>query len=101
MRHCNACVSTLRHRHGGHSRADPSTYRPEEEVKARLARDPIPAQRQRLLDAGVDEADVSRIEDGVEAAVAAAEKVARDAPDPDPAVATTELWSDGGSQWRS
>ena len=94
-------MEAVTYRHGGHSRADPGTYRPEEEVKAWLARDPIPAQRERLLDAGVESSDLERIESEVETAVAAAEKVAREATDPDPAVAMTELWSDGGSAWRS
>ena len=47
-------VEAITYRHGGHSRADPGKYRPDEEVKAWLARDPIPAQRQRLLDAGIE-----------------------------------------------
>ena len=94
-------MEAVTYRHGGHSRADPGTYRPEEEVEAWLARDPIPAQRERLLDAGVEPSELERIESEVETAVAAAEKVAREAPDPDPAVAMSELWSDGGSSWRS
>ena len=35
-------VEALTYRHGGHSRADPGKYRPDDEVKAWLARDPIP-----------------------------------------------------------
>lgn len=31
------------YRHGGHSRADPGTYRPQREVEDWLARDPVPA----------------------------------------------------------
>ncbi|HEX2767493.1 MAG TPA: thiamine pyrophosphate-dependent dehydrogenase E1 component subunit alpha [Candidatus Limnocylindria bacterium] len=94
-------VEAVTYRHGGHSRADPGTYRPEEEVKAWLSRDPIPAQRARLLKAGVAEEDLARVEAEVKAAVADAEKAAREAPDPDPAVATTHLWADGGAEWRS
>ena len=40
------------YRHGGHSRADPGKYRPDEEVQAWLAKDPIPRYRARLLAAG-------------------------------------------------
>src|SRR5688572_14585514 len=47
-------IEAVTYRHGGHSRADAGTYRPDDEVKAWLARDPIPAHRQRLLDAGVE-----------------------------------------------
>jgi len=96
-----ALVEALTYRHGGHSRADPGTYRPDDEVKAWLARDPIPLHRQRLLEAGVDVAALDAIEAEVKATVAAAEATARAAPDPDPATATSQLWADGGSAWRS
>jgi pyruvate dehydrogenase E1 component alpha subunit len=94
-------VEALTYRHGGHSRADPGTYRPDDEVKAWLARDPIPAQRQRLLDAGVEANALDAIDAEAKAAVDAAEATAREAPDPDPASASTQLWADGGSSWRS
>jgi pyruvate dehydrogenase E1 component alpha subunit len=93
-------VEAVTYRHGGHSRADPGTYRPPEEVEAWLARDPIPAHRQRLLDAGVEAAVLDAIDAEVEAAVAEAEAAARSAPEPDPATATTQVWADGGSSWR-
>jgi acetoin:2,6-dichlorophenolindophenol oxidoreductase subunit alpha len=96
-----ALVEAVTYRHGGHSRADPGTYRPDDEVKAWLARDPIPLQRQRLLDGGVDVAALDAIEAEVKATVAAAEATARAAPDPDPATATSQVWADGGSAWRS
>ncbi|MGH2384428.1 MAG: thiamine pyrophosphate-dependent enzyme, partial [Candidatus Limnocylindria bacterium] len=89
------------YRQGGHSRADPGTYRPEEEVKAWMARDPIPMYRQRLLDAGVVDDELAKIEAEVKESVAEAERAARAAPDPDPETATTQLWADGGSSWRS
>jgi TPP-dependent pyruvate/acetoin dehydrogenase alpha subunit len=94
-------VEAVTYRQGGHSRADPGKYRPDEEVKAWLARDPLPTQRQRLADAGVDDAELGRIEAEVRAAVADAERAAREAPEPDPATASTQLWADGGSSWRS
>ena len=37
----------------------------------------------------------------VRAEVAAAEKAAREAPDPDPSVAGTNVWADGGASWRN
>ena len=94
-------VEAVTYRHGGHSRADPGTYRPEDEVKAWMARDPIPAHRARLVEAAVPEEELERMEEQVKAEVAAAEKAAREAPEPDPAVALTQLWADGGSSWRS
>ena len=35
-------VEAITYRHGGHSRADPGKYRPDDEVEAWKARDPIP-----------------------------------------------------------
>jgi pyruvate dehydrogenase E1 component alpha subunit len=96
-----ALIEALTYRHGGHSRADPGKYRPDTEVQAWLARDPIPAERARLLAEGVDEGELARIEAEATAAVAAAEAIARDGPEPDPATLETELWSDGGSAWRN
>ena len=94
-------VEALTYRHGGHSRADPGKYRPEEELKAWLARDPIPAYRRRLLDAGVPDATLDEIEERARDAVAQAEAEARAAPEPSPDALETQVWSDGGSAWRS
>ena len=94
-------VEAVTYRHGGHSRADPGTYRPDDEVRAWLARDPIPAYRATLLKAGIIEEDLARIEAETKASVADAEKAAREAPEPDPATAATQVWADGGSAWRS
>jgi pyruvate dehydrogenase E1 component alpha subunit len=94
-------VEALTYRHGGHSRADPGKYRPDAEVQAWLARDPIPAERTRLLADGVDEPTIAAIEAGAAAAVAAAEAIAREGPEPDPDSLTTQVWADGGSEWRN
>ena len=93
-------VEAVTYRHGGHSRADPGTYRPPEEVEAWLARDPIRRIEQELLEAGVEEGTLDAIDSEVAAAVAEAEAAARSAPEPDPATAMTQLWADGGSEWR-
>ncbi len=56
-------IECLTYRMGGHKRDDPATYRPQEEVEAWLAQDPIPAFRQRLLaDGRFDEGRVETIE---------------------------------------
>ena len=57
-----ALVEAKTYRHGGHSRADPAKYRPDDEVKAWLARDPIPTYRDRLLASGVDPEALDRVE---------------------------------------
>jgi acetoin:2,6-dichlorophenolindophenol oxidoreductase subunit alpha len=94
-------VEAITYRHGGHSRADPATYRPDDEVKAWLARDPIPRQRERLVEAGVDEAALEAIDGEVAAAVTAAEDEARAAPEPSAESLETQVWTNGGSAWRS
>jgi TPP-dependent pyruvate/acetoin dehydrogenase alpha subunit len=94
-------VEALTYRHGGHSRADPGKYRPDDEVKEWLARDPIPLARQRLEAAGVEGAAIDAIDAEVDAQVAAAEQEARNGPEPGPEALETQLWADGGSAWRS
>src|SRR5204862_8037096 len=74
-------IEALTYRHGGHSRADPGKYRPDDEVAAWMARDPIPAYRARLEAAGVDAATLDAIEQETHDAVAAAEAEARAAPE--------------------
>jgi TPP-dependent pyruvate/acetoin dehydrogenase alpha subunit len=46
-------IEALTYRHKGHSRTDPATYRPKEEVEEWLARDPIPALERQLTENGV------------------------------------------------
>jgi acetoin:2,6-dichlorophenolindophenol oxidoreductase subunit alpha len=94
-------VEAVTYRHGGHSRADPGKYRPDEEVAEWLGRDPIPSYRERLLAAGADDETLDRIDREVQEAVDLATEEARHAPLPDPATIDTELWADGGSSWRN
>jgi pyruvate dehydrogenase E1 component alpha subunit len=94
-------VEAVTYRHGGHSRADPGKYRPDEEVAAWLSRDPIPAYRDRLVAAGVPEATLAAIEREAQQAVERATEEARAAPPPDPRTVDTQLWADGGSAWRN
>jgi pyruvate dehydrogenase E1 component alpha subunit len=94
-------IEALTYRHGGHSRADPGKYRPDDEVAAWKARDPIPMLRARLEAAGVEAAALDAIDEEVTAQVAAAEAEARAAPEPSLDVIETQLWADGGSAWRN
>jgi pyruvate dehydrogenase E1 component alpha subunit len=94
-------IEALTYRHGGHSRADPGKYRPDDEVAAWKARDPIPAYRAKLEAAGVSAAELDAIDGEVAAAVAAAEAEARAAPEPGPEVLETQVWADGTSTWRN
>jgi pyruvate dehydrogenase E1 component alpha subunit len=94
-------VEAKTYRHTGHSRADPGKYRPDEEVEAWLARDPIPRMRERLLASGTEEAELEGVDRAAAELVERATEEARSAPHPDPAALETELWADGGSAWRN
>ncbi|MFO7961758.1 MAG: thiamine pyrophosphate-dependent dehydrogenase E1 component subunit alpha [Nitriliruptoraceae bacterium] len=94
-------IEAKTYRHGGHSRADPGQYRPEEEVAAWMERDPMPTYRSRLLGAGIDEALLSAIEQRAQADVDTATEQARAAAPPDLQSAYTNVWADGGSSWRN
>jgi pyruvate dehydrogenase E1 component alpha subunit len=96
-----ALIEAVTYRHGGHSRADPGKYRPDDEVAAWKARDPVPAYRKQLLAEGIAEAELDALDAAARDAVAAAEAEARAAPEPDPAVLETQVWTDGGSAWRN
>jgi acetoin:2,6-dichlorophenolindophenol oxidoreductase subunit alpha len=89
------------YRHGGHSRADPGKYRPDEEVKEWLGKDPIPRYRKRLLDLGITEKTLEGIEAETQALVDKATEEARNAPPPDESIALIDVWADGGSAWRN
>jgi len=94
-------VEALTYRHGGHSRADPGKYRPDEEVEAWKERDPIPRARERLLADGVEAATLDEIEEAARQKVAHGEEEARSGPEPGADVLETQVWADGGSAWRS
>ena len=55
-------IEAKTYRQSGHSRADPGKYRPDDEVAAWLARDPIPTYRARLLADGVDETTLAEVD---------------------------------------
>lgn len=94
-------VEALTYRHKGHSRADPGKYRPDEEVAAWLKRDPLLIYRSRLEAMGFPASVLDEMEALAEAEVDAAADEARAAPLPDPATLTTDLWANGGSEWRN
>jgi acetoin:2,6-dichlorophenolindophenol oxidoreductase subunit alpha len=89
------------YRHFGHSRTDPATYRPPEEVQEWLQRDPLDIARARLAALGVPAEDAVAADDRANQLVEAAIAAARAAPPPDPSDALTDVWADGGSQWRT
>lgn len=89
------------YRHFGHSRTDPATYRPAEEVEEWLRRDPLDIARTRLAELGVGLQTIDAADDEAAQVVAAAVAAAKAAPVPDLATALTDVWADGGSAWRT
>jgi acetoin:2,6-dichlorophenolindophenol oxidoreductase subunit alpha len=94
-------VECKTYRQSGHSRADPAKYRPPGELEAWLQRDPVPTYRQRLLAEGVQEVELAGMEREVLAEVDRASAAAQASPTPALESAYTQLWADGGAQWRN
>jgi len=89
------------YRHYGHSRTDPATYRPAEEVERWMKHDPIDVARARLEALGVSPDEIKVVDGRATSTVAEAVAAARAAPDADVAEAFTDVWADGGAQWRA
>ncbi|RPF37943.1 thiamine pyrophosphate-dependent dehydrogenase E1 component subunit alpha [Streptomyces sp. TLI_185] len=96
-----ALLEAETYRHFGHSRADPATYRPAEEVERWLKHDPLDLARGRLVELGVDEATVTAADERARDVVERAVEAAKNAPPPDPGEALTDVWADGGAAWRT
>lgn len=96
-----AVLEAETYRHFGHSRADPATYRPAEEVERWLKHDPLDIARGRLIEAGVPEETVTAADERAQAVVRQAIEAAKSAPPPDPREAFTDVWADGGAAWRT
>ena len=96
-----ALIEARTYRHFGHSRTDPATYRPAEELREWLQKDPLDIARSRLSGLGVAVEEVERADQRAEEVVAAAVAAAKAAPGADPAEALTDVWADGGSAWRT
>jgi pyruvate dehydrogenase E1 component alpha subunit len=94
-------LEALTYRHFGHSRTDPAKYRPEDEVKQWLARDPLTVTRTQLKELGVEDGDIDAADERAAKVVADAVAEAKRAPDADPAEALTDVWADGGAAWRT
>ena len=96
-----ALVEALTYRHGGHSRGDPASYRPKEEVREWMSRDPVLRYRERLASAGVDEKTLQKIDDDARRKVDLATEEARNAAPARIEDIESQVWSDGGSAWRN
>jgi acetoin:2,6-dichlorophenolindophenol oxidoreductase subunit alpha len=94
-------VEAETYRHGGHSAADPATYRSTEEVAQWKLRDPLLRHAEQLRAAGVSDADIEVVTSGVAAEIERITMEALAAPSPPADTAWTDMWSDGSSRWRN
>lgn len=87
-------VEAKTYRHRGHSRNDPATYRPAEEVEAWLARDPLLLTRERLAETEGwdDEADAALMAD-IDRELAAAIETAAEGAIPVPEDLARDVWA--------
>jgi TPP-dependent pyruvate/acetoin dehydrogenase alpha subunit len=86
--HGPSFIEATTYRHLGHSRSDPATYRPAEEVTEWLARDPIPRARRQLIDVlSVAETEIDAVDERVKIEIEAAMSTALAAPYPSPELA--------------
>ena len=82
------------YRHKGHSRFDPATYRPKEEVEEWLKKDPVLRFKAKLVETEVlTEKEADKIEQDVIAAAEKATKFAMDSPYPEPEEALEEVYA--------
>lgn len=81
------------YRHKGHSRFDPATYRPKEEVEEWLSKDPITRLKRQLLQEGtISNADLAEMEKEVTESVEAAAQFAKKSAFPLPRTALEDVY---------
>lgn len=87
-------IECMTYRWRTHFEGEPDTYRPPEEVKAWLAREPIEPFRRKLIDQDVlSEAEAEQVEKDVIRELDEAVEFARNSPMPEPETALTGLWA--------
>lgn len=94
-------LEAVTYRSGGHSRADAGKYRPAAEVEAWAERDPITLYYARLEALGVPEKDLVAIEHEIAAEIDEATEFAKAGAEPGEAALFTNVWADGGAEWRN
>lgn len=85
-------IEGLTYRLAGHMANDLETYRTKEEVEEQREHEPLTICKQRLLDRGVDQEELSEIQEGVEREVVEATEWAEQSPWPDVAEAYTDVY---------
>jgi pyruvate dehydrogenase E1 component alpha subunit len=94
-------IECMTYRYSGHSRADPGAYRPEGELDAWKARDPIKLYAARLAEFGIDAEKVAAIEQESKRKVDAATEACKKAPPPPADIIASDVYADGGWLWRN
>lgn len=90
-------IECVTYRWGGHHVGDPgSAYRDKDEVKKWKEDCPLKCIRQRLLDKGVKEEELVKIEEKVKSEVQEAVEWAKEAPYPEPEEALQDLYAESG-----
>ena len=84
-----ALIEAQTYRHGGHSRADPAKYRPQQEVEAWMSKDPIAQLGAHLVQAGTD---LGAIKASVDDQLGLALEEALASPEPGPEALHTHVW---------
>ncbi len=99
--HCRAgkgpfLLEMKTYRYRGHSMSDPARYRTREEVQAmRTQHDCIEGARQKLIEGGMDEAAIKKIDEEVKAIIQEAADYAQASPEPDPSELYTDVLVEG------
>ncbi|MBA7523071.1 Acetoin:2,6-dichlorophenolindophenol oxidoreductase subunit alpha [subsurface metagenome] len=85
-------VECKTYRHGGHSRTDPGIYRPKEEVKEWMKRDPLTKCQQVIIDRGyLNESECNELEKREDIFINEVANFAVASPNPEPAEALKDV----------
>ena len=96
VKHCRAgkgpfILEMKTYRYRGHSMSDPAKYRTKEELnKMRQEHDPIDNLRRLLMEQGVEEDALKKVDREIKDLITDAADFAQQSPEPDP----SELWTD-------
>jgi 2-oxoisovalerate dehydrogenase E1 component len=86
-------IEAVAHRLSGHYFGDPCVYVDQEQLAEALENEPLKAFRNRLLDEGIDAAELDRVDEQELAAVDASVEKAKAAPPPDPDSVFTHVYA--------
>jgi pyruvate dehydrogenase E1 component alpha subunit len=89
------------YRYSGHSRADPAKYRKPGELDKWKERDPIKIYRERLIQFGIEQEAIDKIDADVRKVVDDATEACKAAPPPSSDLLTKDVYADGGWAWRN